>query len=97
MSEEEIGNILSKADSNNSYARPERRVFNFHIEFKNLLEVAVFCKAIHRLGLSHQIKLPRDFVREGSHDFIINNKDNTYYIPVKKLVKILLDYNIKIL
>ena len=37
---DEISEIIFRADSNNSYARPTKRVFNFRIEFKNLLDLS---------------------------------------------------------
>ena len=93
---DDISEIMFRADSNNSYARPTKRVFNFRIEFKNLLDLSIFYKLVFRLGLSHQLTLPPNFNREGSYDFSINNQDNAFVTPVKKLVKALLKHNIKI-
>ncbi len=94
---EDLDNILFKADSNNFYSKPPRRIFQFRIEFKNLLDLSIFYKAVYRLGLSHQIKMPSDCTKEGNYDIVINNQDNAFYAPVKRLAKILLEHNIKIL
>ena len=97
MTKEEINKILEKADSNNSYSRPSKRVFMFRIEFKNLLDISLFYRAVHRFGLSHQITLPSAFIHEGNYDIVINNQDNAFRTPVERLVRYFVEHNIRIL
>lgn len=97
MNDEEINNILFKADSNNSYSRPLKRIYTFRLEFKNLLDLSLFYRAVYRLGLAHQIVMPNNCTKEGNYDISINNQDNKFHEPVKRLLKILHEHGIKIL
>lgn len=97
MIDEEINNILFKADSNNSYSRPTKRTYTFRIEFKNLLDLSLFYRVVYRLGLSHQIMMPSGCTKEGNYDIVINNQDNKFHEPVKRLLKILYEHGINVL
>lgn len=93
---DDLDNILKKADSDNTFSKPLKRVFCFRIEFKSFLDISIFYKEIHRLGLENYVKLPNESLIKGRYDISINNQDNFRYSQVKALVKVLNEKNIKI-
>ncbi len=94
--ENNVDTIIKKADSNNSFSKPCKRVFELTIRFSSFLELSTFFKFIYYLKLDSSITFESPIGKVGDYDVIITNKDNINYDSVRELIKSLLENNIRV-
>jgi hypothetical protein len=94
--ENNIDNILKKADSENLFSRPVKRVFEFSITFSSFKELSLFFGFIYDLKLDVFTSFESLIKGTGTYDVIITNKDNLNYEKVKRTIELLIENKIKV-
>ncbi len=94
--ENSIDNILKNADSDNSFSKPSKRIFEFTIGFSSFKELSLFFGFISDLKLDLFTSFEPPIRGIGNYDVIITNKDNLNYDKVRRVIELTIKNKIKV-